>query len=396
MKKIYIVGVVWLSAVYSHTVLALGDVKVDGFMSFAVTRDFNDKNTTYYNGVATKKITLDSLGNRFGLQFAAQVDSNTDIAAQIIARGGQPNYNVTTDFAYINYKPDPSWKILIGKYKISQFLVSDYALVGYAYPWVRPPQDVYSTNPLFALSGINVFYKKPMGDSNFLAQAFYGNGTHQTFVPARTLDYFGNPDVLKFKGQLVPFSTTGTQGFNIGVSSNIYTLRIGYFSTRVNADVTLLPATPTSPAAKLKFDDVWGSFGGLGFTMDLNNYVTYLEFVSRDTAPEMKSAFPDQYAGYVTFGHRSGKYLPYLTYSKIQPGKDKSTLDLGGGQSVSLALEEQSVALGLRYELSNASAIKFEVMQVVPEKSAHGGNHGLFNDPVDEGWVVTSTYDVIF
>lgn len=372
MKKICIIGAVLLSAVYSNFVVAVGNVKIDGFMSFVATRSFNDANTPYFNGVATKDLGVDTLGNRLGLQFAAQVDPDIDITAQIVARGGPSNYNVTTDWAYINVKPNINWKIHIGKYKISQFMVSDYALVGYAYPWVRPPQDVYSTNPLVSLSGVDVFYKKPLGNSNFLAQAFYGSGTHNTFIPARTLDAFGAPQL---KGTVVPFTTNSTQGFNIGLASDVYTLRVGYFSTRVDVNID-------KPGLKYKLHDVWGSFGGLGFTMDLNNFVTYFELISRDTAPEMAGAFPDQYAGYVTFGYRSGKFLPYVTYSRIEQGVDKSPL----------ALQEQSSALGLRFEVSHASAMKFEVMQVVPEK----GNHGLFFDPVQDGIVATATYDVIF
>ena len=392
MKKIYVIGAILLSAVYSNTVLAMGNVKIDGFMSFAATRDFNDANTTYDNGIATKDLSVDTLGNRLGLQFSAQIDPNTDVSAQIVARGGQPNYQIVTDFAYINYKPDANWKIVVGKYKISQFLVSDYSNVGYAYPWVHPPRDVYATNPIVSLSGVDVFYKKPLGNTNFVAQAFYGSGTHQTFVPPPTLDSMG-PSAQSLKGQLVPFSTHSTEGFNVGFASDIYTLRLGYFSTRVGVrlstpDSPAMPATDTMPAKPARrgisyiLPDVWGSFGGLGFTMDLNNYVTYFEFISRDTAPSLAGAFPDQYAGYVTFGYRAGKFLPYVTYSRIDTGVDKSDL----------ALKEQSSALGVRYETSNASAIKFEVMQVVPER----GNHGLFYTPVVDGIVATATYDVIF
>ncbi|MBI3776497.1 MAG: hypothetical protein HY273_13305 [Gammaproteobacteria bacterium] len=382
MKIISIIGAVFLSAVYSNTVLALGNIKIDGFLSYVATRGYNDANASYDNGVATKDLGVDTLGNRLGLQFSAQIDPNTDVTAQFVARGGQPNYNVVTDFAYINYKPDSNWKIYLGKYKISQFLVSDYSNVGYAYPWVRPPRDVYSTNPLVSLSGIDVFYKKPLGNTNFVAQAFYGSGTHQTFVPAPVLDAMG-PVGQSWKGVLVPFKTNSTQGFNVGLASDVYTLRIGYFSTRVDVNVDLNRLGPTyNPKLKMSMHDVWGSFGGLGFTMDLNNFVTYFEFISRDTAPEMRFAFPDQFAGYLTFGYRTGKFLPYVTYSQLDTGVDKSEL----------ALKEQSIALGLRYEVSNASAIKFEVMQVVPEK----GNHGLFSDPVQDGVVATATYDVIF
>jgi len=290
--------------------------------------------------------------------------------------------NVVTDFAYINYKPNANWKVYLGKYKVSQFLVSDYSNVGYAYPWVRPPRDVYSTNPLISLAGINLFYKQPLGDTNFVAQAFYGSGTHQTFVPSPILNGMGAVG-KSWKGVLVPFSTNGTKGFNVGLASDIYTLRIGYFSTGVDVKLDLnRPGSTYKTDYRLDLKDVWGSFGGLGFSMDLNDFVTFFEFISRDTAPELAVAFPDQYASYVTLGYRIGKLLPYVTYSKLDTGKDKSAF----------ALQEQSIALGLRYDLSNTSAIKFEVMQVVPEK----GNLGLFYDSVQDGIVATATYDVIF
>ncbi len=367
MKKFYVIGAVLLSAFYANTVLALGNIKIDGFMSYVVTRGFNDANTPYDNGVATKEPGTDTRENRLGLQFSAQVDADTDITAQLIARGGQFDYNVTTDWAYINYKPSANWKIHVGKYKVAEFLVSDYADVGYAYPWVRPPQDVYSTNPLISLAGVDVLYKKPLGEMNLLAQVYFGSGTHQTFIPARTID-LSNGRFVNDKGSLINFSTDDNLGFNIGVASSVYTLRLGYFSTRVEVPKLV--------------EDAWGSFGGLGFSMDLNDFVTYAELISRDTAAKLETAFPDQFAGYITFGYRSEKYLPYVTYSRIDAGVDKSEF----------ALKEYSTALGVRYEVSNASTIKFEAMRVVPKK----GNHGLFYEPVADGVVLSASYDVIF
>jgi len=91
MKKPVLICAVLFSTIYSNSVLALGNVKIDGFLSYVVTRGFNEVNTTYDNGVATPDLGVDTLGNRLGLQFSAKIDPNTDVTAQIVARGGQPN-----------------------------------------------------------------------------------------------------------------------------------------------------------------------------------------------------------------------------------------------------------------------------------------------------------------
>ena len=101
----------------------------------------------------------------------------------------------------------------------------------------------------------------------------------------------------------------------------------------------------------------------------------------------MQSAFPDQKAYYLTVGYRVKKYLPYVTYAKIDEGEFKSPV----------AQVQNSVALGLRAEVGDASAVKFEVMQVNPQKNSAGSRYGLFNaGTVQDGNVYTVTFDTIF
>jgi predicted porin len=93
-------------------------------------------------------------------------------------------------------------------------------------------------------------------------------------------------------------------------------------------------------------------------------------------------ALADQEAWYATLGYRFKKVLPYVTYSEINEGDDKSNL----------ALKQHSVALGMRFELGENAALKFEALKADPDNN----NHGLFDEPVDDGKVFTVTMDVIF
>lgn len=364
----------FMSNVWSNAVLASPDLRVSGFLTAIAAQGKNDKDATYGNGIATKDLEMDTRDNHLGIQFASSIDPHIDVTAQFISRGGYENYAVETDWAYIDYKALESLKFRVGKYKIPQFLASDYLDVGYAYPWVRPPQDVYSTNPLISLNGIDMIYKINFGSSKLFFDLYYGDGTHKSVVPPRTADAMGLPE--ETKGMPIEFDTKKTRGFAIKYAANTFTLRAGYFKTDVDIDADL------GNNVRLTLNDVPGAFGGVGFTMDVKNIIAYSEFIRRNTDPEMAGAFPDQDAWYATLGYRFGKFLPIVTYSQIKPGVDKSDL----------AIEEKSAALGFRYDIGNSAAVKFEAMNVKPKE----GNHGLFDVPVDSGKVYSASFDVIF
>lgn len=347
-----------------------GNIRISGFLTTIFTKGTNDKDVGYANGLAEKDVELDTRDNHLGVQFASTINSDTKVTAQMISRGGETNsYNMETDWAYVDYQALESVRFRIGKYKIPEFIASDYLDVGYAYPWVRPPQDVYATNPLISLNGVDMLYKINAGSSALFLDLYYGDGTHKTFVPPRTVDLSGGTLPASMKGQQVSFDTKNTVGFGIKYVAPHYTVRAGYFKTKVTQEDFMLT-------------DVPGAFGGVGFTMDIHDFIAYAEFIRRNTDPDMAGAFPDQDAWYGTLGYRFGKFLPTFTVSQIKQGVDKSPL----------AIEETSQALDLRYDLSAATDIKFEVMRVTPKD----GNHGLFEEPVSKGTVYSAAFDVIF
>lgn len=352
-------------------------VRISGFLTTIVTQGKNDIDTPYGNGIASKDVEWDTRDNHLGIQFASSINPKMDVAAQFITRGGAENYNLETDWAYIDYKAFKNTRFRIGKYKIPQFIVSDYLDVGYAYPWVRPPQDVYGTNPLIALNGIDLLYKIDIYSSKLLVDLYVGDGTHKSAIPPRTVDFYQAqyPEDTQFtdeiKGQQILFDTKKTRGLSVKLAAQTFSIRAGYFKTDVDASL-----------GPMVLKDVPGAFGGIGFTMDAADVIVYAEYIRRNTDPKMEVAFPDQDAWYTTLGYRFGKFLPTLTYSQVKPGVDESPL----------AIEEKSTALGFRYDIADSADIKFEALQVKPKD----GNHGLFNDPVDKGRVYTAAFDVIF
>lgn len=354
------------------------DVSVSGYASFAGTytnsQDSSGTPVPYYFGLATDQVQFDTEDNDIGLQFSATVSDDVDMTVVLHARGGATNnYNIDTQWAYASYHFNEDLELRMGKYKGPFYMISDYKNVGYAYPWVRPPLEVYSTNPIEALSGLDLLWEKSIGHVRYLFEVYGGNGSHTARILPQVADGSGGALTA---GQAVSFSTPNSFGVNMSISGDIGSFRLGYYKTKVDA--------PT-----FGMTDQHGSFGGAGFTIDWHNLVVYSEYIIRDTedSVQMQSAFPDQKAYYVTAGYRIAKYLPYLTYAKIDEGSFKSPV----------AQVQNSVALGLRAEVGDASAVKFEVMKVNPQKNSAGSSYGLFNaGTVQDGNVYTVTFDTIF
>ena len=362
--------------------LSYAEVEISGYASFSGTiasaKDLTgtkDSGVVYNNGLANKNANFNNDDNLIGLQISAPVSDKIDMTLVLQANGGTSNYNVEAQWGYATYKFNDELSLRIGKYKGSFYMVSDYKDVGYAYPWVRPPLEVYSTNPIEALNGLDLVYQTNVGNMTLLTELYVGSGTHSATMLPGTIDGWATylfPGTAPPIGTPVSFETPNSKGLNVSLSGDIGTVRLGYYTTDVNA-------------ASFGVADKEGSFLGFGFNIDWNNVVVYSEYVQRDTAPgALAFAFPDQDAYYVTLGYRMGKYLPYLTVADLAKGKDVSPV----------AQEQSSVALGLRYEVSDTSVLKFEVLKVTPEDS--GSSYGLFDSPTKEGTVATVKFDVIF
>jgi len=372
-RVFYLLCIVPVSSVNATSI---GIVDISGFLSVVGTQAVNDTDTSYNHGLAESEFNIDTYENRLGIQIAANISERIKATAQLLARGGdQYNYNVEVDWAYVDMAATKNLNFHVGKFKIPQLLVSDYADVGFAYPWIRPPLEVYGINPLISLSGISILYSLPIKSSKLIFQIFYGDGTHEIFIPSMTVDNI-NP-VLEAQGkdqfsktELYQIKTKDAWGGDIMWVSDSFTLHASHMETSI--EVSALPEVEGRD----------GSFTSLGFRMDWHNVVFYSELISRDAKDPEPLMFPDQYGAYATIGYRIKSFLPYFTYGKMTEGEDISPL----------AIEQTSEALGFRVEINKFSAFKMEAIHVTPEE----GNHGLFHEPVEDGMVYSAGVDVIF
>ena len=366
---------------------SLAEVELSGYLTFAGTSASTDNSDdlTYYNNLAdTDQWNFDTRMNHVGVQIYSALTDKVSVTMALNAEGGQSGYEVTPEWAYGTYQFNTDWGLRMGRFKGPFYMISDYRDVGYAYPWVRPPEEVYSTNPIKSINGLDLVFQKTVSNVNYLLEIYGGSGNNETLVNANLAPFFCStcdPADVAF-----PFETYNSVGFNASIGTDAITFRAGYYSTKVNAAVP----PPFNP-----IDGDSGTFAGLGIIVDWHNIVLYSEYVQRDTDNtfELNVAFPDQNAWYVTLGYRFWSFLPYVTVAEIDEGKDATPF----------ALRQSSIALGLRWDIDDAADIKFEIKQTDPDVtdwSAIGGPTGRFGlwdgDLVDKGNVYTITFDTIF
>jgi hypothetical protein len=367
IEGISISGFLTAGATYADKQLLTGTVP--GTMATnAVSQDGNIENTPGF--------TSDS---RLGLQISAKVNPDISVTGQLLAKANKDNSNVEADWAFASYRVNEPITIRAGKIKFPTFLISDYYEVGYAYPWIRPPQEVYSSNPITSLNGVDVLARLRFGDMTLLFQPYYGVSRGATaLVPQEVLPMLGAPlGTVTY----TDFTADALHGFNLGLSSDIFTVRYGTLQTKVNA------------SAFGVFQDN-AKFTSIGATMDWHNVVLYSEGFKREIDGLANVAFPNQKGWYTTLGYRFGKWLPLYTTARLSDNDNPT--NLGG-----TPLKQSSQTLGLRYELGSGASLKVEAQKVTPEKGTRGlliydPNGAGVKDPGDNVMIYGIALDVVF
>jgi hypothetical protein len=380
---------------------SLEGISISGFLTAGTT--YADKQLLPNTKAVSQDGTIENTpgftsDSRLGLQISAKVNQDISVTGQLLAKAREENSNVNADWAFVSYRVNEPISIRAGKIKFPTFLISDYYEVGYAYPWIRPPQEVYTSNPITTLNGVDVLARFRFGDMAVLFQPYYGvSRGAKALVPQEAATAFPicyDAFIASFRpcdpGTVLytDFTADALHGFNLSLSSDIFTVRVGALQTKVNA------------SAFGVFQDT-AKFSSAGVTMDWHNVVFYSEAFKRKIEGRANAAFPDQKGYYATLGYRFGKWLPVITTARLSDNDNPTTSSDPMFPFVGVPLKQTSKTLGLRYEIGNASALKFEAQKVTPEKGTRGllisdPNGAGSKDKSDDVMIYGIALDVVF
>lgn len=327
-------------------------VNFDGFLTAGFA--MHDQEDATYLDTITDDIRFDN-DSKFGLQVSADVAENMQAVAQILAAGSDENFDLDIEWAYVDWRLTNAMSLRAGKVKEPVFLISDYIEVGYAYPWIRPPQEVYRNNPITTINGMEALFQANISNMSLIFQPYVGTNTEA--VP-------GTNGGLQF-------DASNFYGAALQLASRAFTLQMSFLQT----DVATSDLTGGALAGFVAEGDAQLISAGLSW--DVNNFVGYTEYVTRDISEtQMEGIFPDQDAWYVTLGYRMGNFLPHITFAN-------SESDPIANPAANQGVTQDSITLGVRYEINNSAAFKFEVQSVTPDIAA--GSGGLFGQSTTDG-----------
>ncbi|WP_028114262.1 hypothetical protein [Ferrimonas kyonanensis] len=116
-----------------------------------------------------------------GLQLDSQLSDSWRASAQVVKRPQDTFSDPQFEWGYLGWQLTDNLEARGGRLRLPLFVASEYYYVGNAYPWARPPIDVYGTMlGITAFNGIDLLYNYSLGDELQLQlHPFYGGHNHE-------------------------------------------------------------------------------------------------------------------------------------------------------------------------------------------------------------------------
>lgn len=314
----------------------------------------------------------------FAVQIRGDLNEQWSATAQLVARGND-DFDPEFAWAYVGWNGGNGWSAKLGRQRIPFFRYSDFLEVGYAYPWLRPPEAVYFLQ-FSNFDGGSLSYNFGSGD-------WYSGLTVFGGEQGSTITLSGLPADLGLKSLVGVYGET--------VYADWLTLRAAYVSADVIIDAEALNPLFSSlnangfrnVTAAIDFNEDPGTFIGLGAEINKGNWQfigEYTEVTVDDSYYTEKSNF------YVTGGYRLGAWTPTVTYGQREGDPKLGIVNLlpnvpplaplrGAVTGVirSDALDDQFWSYGLRWDVATNVALKADFTQYIDDARANGDRDAL-------------------
>nr|WP_136250981.1 hypothetical protein [Ningiella ruwaisensis] len=321
-----------------------------------------DEDAASYEGYENKLSVSEQSLIAVQTEFAAT--ETLTIAAQLLAHSSEERQS-GFEWFYLNYEPTKNWRFKAGKLRTPFFRYSDVIDVGFAYPWISAPQQVYSGYLFSNYEGASATYRFNHAGVNVDVEAYYGVYDETVFYTGQEVDV----DVDQIVGYIVQTSFDNFHARASVISSDDFDVDLPEFK---QFEQTLRVAGFERNADSLSFD---GSAVGYQASLGYDNlqYFTSAEWV-RITSDVL--IIPDIDSYYVTAGYNFYPFQAHATFSRSDASYDILTNEIPKGvnpqldalsfgyDSVISNLQLDSLdsfTLGLRWDFRPSMALKTEV-----------------------------------
>lgn len=186
VQMLFLVALLFTSAI--ATAADKNQINFSGFARVVggVMLSENDALSTYDNDLNFNQHSL------LGLQASYDLNPDLSVTAQVLGKSQSSNSGL--EWLYLKYHLNDNWQIKLGKLHTPFFDYSDVINVGYAYPWVVLPTEIYDSFFFSSFTGGLVEYSNLLAEYNVSIQAYVGQVDETISVAGEKfdvdLDYF--------------------------------------------------------------------------------------------------------------------------------------------------------------------------------------------------------------
>ncbi len=301
-----------------------------GFGSFSATQ--SDNQTPI---LRNRDITDDwcyDCDSTLGLQLDWQISSQFRSSVQVVKRPQDPFSDPELEWAYVAYDYD-NFTFRAGRLRLPLFIMSEYYYVSYAYPWFRPPQDIYDS-----LLGITSF--------NGISATW--EGLIQDEVGISVTPFWSIPDDNTFNsaGNKIRIESEYAYGLNVDFSYHDTIFSFSALSSEFKQTISGVPFPVRNEQKSLHL-----------VTLGIEQYWEGWHILAETLLS------PDNYSNwYISIDYPFETMTPYVTYSQ---------------QRVTYSGEQ--LLLGVRYDYNHYIAFNLETQYF---RAAQEALTGHFTEPL--------------
>lgn len=330
-------------------------IKISGFGSIAASQSNNDAG---YMGNESDSWELDQ-DTLLGIQLEAKFTERLKFVTQVVTKG-RYDYDIEAEMAYFSYETD-LLTVRAGKFATPFFMYSDYLDVGYAYPMLRPSNELYDNIIISNYEGMDLLIPIEFENSSLLLQPYAG----VTRLAERDAKGVGETTFNDFIGATVHWYIDDL------------TLRASYatgqseYTARDRAEIPI----------EVVVDDQKGEFISVGAHYDNGDLLAMLE------AAEIKldGSFSDTISVSGLVGYRVGSIMPYVGASWLKTTDDELRVD-----SSPLSYQTNSYSIGTRWDFYKNVALKLDLVYAVFDDAP------LYYGFEDDSFVYSAAIDFVF
>ena len=345
MTTARVLGLAICLASTSAFALEQGEALINGFGTVGVTHLGGEDDGRSYgiSGQTNDSWRGDQL-SKFGAQLTYGVTDTVGLTLQTTAKAYGDEWKANLEWAYLSWQSTDNLMMRFGRLRTPVYMYSESIDVGFSYPWLRLPDEVYSQVQLSNYEGADIVYNLPLSFATLSFQLAGGI--------AKNRDYY-------IYDEEFDIDYDNVFGSSVSLATNDFgTFRVGYVEADIDTDIsgsfTDIFGNPGT-ASLLALDKDKGKFTSIGYQYDNGTWLTANEWTTRVTENDNNASI-DSF--YLMGGRRFGDFLAHVTYAQLDENEGR----------------QNSWTLGLNYNIAPTVVLKTEYKRV----DTSGGYDGVF------------------